>query len=222
MNWPYLSLMQPHTLAVLDKLYQDFEVAGVSDQSILSLLATYLRMKQPTQVIELGTWIGCSCLVIADILANNDNVGHLVTVDPAWDKQDKAKRYVQEAGLSETVKFLPGESCHDHIIAHLRNTAPYEVVYVDSLHGYENMLRELEFYCPGQGIVDKDGIMFLHDASWKAQEWDPTHRGGVRRALEEWILRHDEMQMLILEPPAWTNPCGIGIIACKRKNSGGI
>ena len=215
-NWPYHNLIRPQTLMVLEKLYRDPESAGVSDQSILSWLATYLRMRQPTKVIELGTWIGCSCLVMADILATNNTPGILVSIDPAADKRDKAKQYVQEAGLADTVHFISGESCQDHVVSHLRDTAPYEVVYIDSLHGYENMLRELLFYCPGQGIIGEDGIMFLHDASWAAQEWDPTHQGGVRRALEEWIREHNEMQMLVLEPPAWSNPCGIGIIAHKR------
>jgi predicted O-methyltransferase YrrM len=217
MKWPYRELMQPQTVAVLDELYNDFEAAGVSDQSILSFLTMYLRIKQPTQVIELGTWIGCSCLVMADVLANNDNVGQLVTVDPAEDKQAKARQYVLDAGLFETVTFLPGESCDEHVLLYLRDNAPYEVVYIDSLHGYENMLKELGVYCPGNGIVDKDGIMILHDASHVAKDFDPTKRGGVRRALDEWILEHDEMQMLILEPPAWTNPCGIGIITRKTE-----
>jgi predicted O-methyltransferase YrrM len=154
---------------------------------------------------------------MADVLANNDNVGQLVTVDPAEDKQAKARQYVLDAGLFETVTFLPGESCDEHVLLYLRDNAPYEVVYIDSLHGYENMLKELGVYCPGNGIVDKDGIMILHDASHVAKDFDPTKRGGVRRALNEWILEHDEMQMLILEPPVWTNPCGIGIITRKTE-----
>jgi glycosyltransferase involved in cell wall biosynthesis/predicted O-methyltransferase YrrM len=191
-------------------MIDDYEIVGYTDSSALSFLATWVAVNQPKKVLQLGTWIGFSTLVLADILRGNILRGKLVTVDPAKTQQDKARIYVHEAGLSDTVQFIDGRSFDAAVVNSLSAMRPFDLIYVDASHEYRQTLKELTLYL-GDGWLSKSGAMFLHDASDYARQFDPTGEGGVRRALDECVRGS-----LILEPPQWANLCGLAIILSRR------
>jgi len=207
-------MLQKRTLEVLDQLIQDADFLGASDPSALSLLAVYIRVRQPALILELGTYIGFSALVLADIVSHNLTPGRLITVEPAKDKLAKAQRFIQRAGLASAVDFVIGKSTDQHVLEQLRQQGPFNVIYIDSSHSYRETLEELQLYCTDRYLSDDKTIFFFHDVGRKAQLFDPTGEGGVHHALEDWIAdKLAEFQLFMLEPPIWPNPVGLGILS---------
>ncbi len=73
---------------------------------------------------------------------------------------------------------------------------PPELVLVDSSHAYSHTLAELGT-C-GRRACPSGALVLLHDASEFATAFDPTAKGGVRRAIAEWLPDHPAMAGLTL------------------------
>ncbi len=59
-------------------------------------------------------------------------------------------------------------------------------------------------------------MMAFHDSSQHAAVWDPSGKGGVRKALDEWIAGLDApKQFMFLEKPFWNSDCGLFLVRKK-------
>lgn len=196
------------SLQVLDEIGSDPEYAGASDAGTMSMLYTLIHCCQMHRVLQLGTYIGFSALILADaLMKTNDenNPSVLYTVDPAIPQSMKARTYIEEAGLSGIVHYVDGKSTHPEVVEFLEAKAPYDLIYIDSSHGYFTTTEELRIYWP---LVRSHGLLTLHDSSEFAASFDPENEGGVVRALREWIPLTPDCEPLFMRQPVWRNPCG--------------
>ncbi|OGO47194.1 MAG: hypothetical protein A2Z30_07380 [Chloroflexi bacterium RBG_16_64_43] len=206
-------LLSKRAQAVLRKMMDDVGFPGATDPSALSFLAAYARVRQPTQLLELGTHIGFSTVVLGDVLAGNSQPGRLIAVDPARDTMAKAAEFVRLAQLDSTVTFIPGRSIDTEVVAILEERGPYEMIYVDSSHAYRETLEELRILWGSSNITGVGTCMWFHDAGRAAAMYDTRGEGGVRRALDEWMnAEQGRYQLLVLEPPLWPNSTGLGMM----------
>jgi cephalosporin hydroxylase len=92
------------------------------------------------------------------------------------------------------------------------------LVIVDSSHEYAATLAELDLWYP---VLAPGGVIFLHDTSRFAEDFDVTKAGGVRRAFVEWRTAHPEVEALLLNGesrtmegtrPLYKDACGVGIL----------
>jgi predicted O-methyltransferase YrrM len=208
----YTSFVSQDARRVLDEIMDDSSFLGATDPPALSMLALLIRLTHPMRVLQLGTHVGFSAIVIADLIAAHG--GRLTTVDPVPMAHELASGWVEKAGLTASVRFVDGASTDEAAHAEIGRQSPYDLVYLDSSHAYASTLEELELIFERQRWLDAHGLLVLHDAAAEAARFDPSAEGGVPRALSEWIsTRGDAYQMLILEPPLWPAPCGIGFLA---------
>jgi cephalosporin hydroxylase len=213
---PFRLLLHEGTKGVLDKILYDPSFPGATDPSALSLLATYLRVRQPARVLELGTYVGFSTLVLADVLAGNPTPAQLTTVEPSPIAMEKAKGFVANAGLASAVHFVLGKSIDPTVLEQLRDRGPFDTIYTDSSHSYRETLEELNTFCLDPRLSGVSTSFWFHDAGPQAADYDALHEGGVRRALDEWrAARGADFQILVLEPPFWPNPTGLAVM-CRR------
>jgi predicted O-methyltransferase YrrM len=209
----YTLILSKRTRAILQEMTHDPCFGGSTDPSALSFLATYARLQQPARVLELGTHIGFSTLVVADVLAGNPRPGRLMTVDPAQDGMTRAAAYVRRARLESTVTFVLGRSTDSQVVDTLKDNGPFEMIYVDSSHSYRETLQELEILWGSAEIAGEGTCVWFHDAGRAAVTYDARGEGGVRRALDEWVSGHQGCyQLMVLEPPLWPNPTGLGVM----------
>ena len=197
----YRSSLCERTLRVLDLIGSEPEYAGAADGNILSLLYTLIHSCQMRKVLQLGTHIGFSTVVLADALCKID--GTLLTVDVSGCHLDKARSFVRQAGLEQYVRFLLGSSLDKEVLSKIKSEVPYDLVFVDSSHSYEATLVELSYYWP---CIRPSGYVALHDTGKAAVAFDPTGQGGVRRAVREWVKQREDCNHVFLEPPVWPNP----------------
>jgi len=212
-NSCYRSLLRDSTLDVIDNMIRDVDFPGATDPWGLSFLGFMARILQPARVLELGTRIGFSTIVLADIVSSNHTLGRVTTVDPWVPHVEKAKKYVQDAGLTGAVEFVAGRSVDASVIEDLERRGPFDLIYIDSSHFYEETMQELETYTAAK-LTHMKSILLLHDVSEAARSMDTTGRGGVSQALHDWYERRKrEYQLFVLEPPFWPNPAGLAMIS---------
>jgi len=218
-NSVYRTFVSERTLTVLDEMILDESFPGATDPWALSSLALYARLRQPLTSLELGTRIGFSTLIFADILAHNKATGQIWTVDPWEPDVEKARKYVDKAALSPVVHFLVGRSTDSAIVSELKKKGPFDMIYVDSSHIYNETLEELRIFAEGEGLSDARTLIMFHDAGKGARNMDATNAGGVPLALSRWYTDNlkKKFQLFVFEPPFWPCPAGLAVLS-RRAN----
>ena len=207
----YRYFMTPQALEVLEQMACDDLYPGSCDPNSLSLLATLIHTCQAAKVLQIGTWIGFSSVVLASALAKVDPAKkpRLWTVDIAVFETRLASRYIEKAGLAPYVEFVIGDSTDQATVAKLAREGPFDIVFIDGKHDYSVNRKELDLYYP---LVRPNGFLALHDSSKYAATIDTEGQGGVLRALSEWMLENRITNRLMLDNPLWPDPMGFFIM----------
>ena len=188
--------------AILDEIAETPEWAGMSNANILSLLHTLVVTCKLRKVVQLGTYVGVSSLVLGDAARKVD--GRLVTLDPDERVVNIARGYISKAGLNPFVTTIQKGSTDPEAIALLTADAPYDLIYIDSLHDYATTKEELPVYWP---LLRPSGFLCMDDASELAADFDTKGQGGVHRAIREWLPQVSDCEWIMMREPSW-NPVG--------------
>jgi len=192
--------MKTRSDALIPMLY-DSEIIGATDADSLSLVAMRCLFPDCQRVLQLGTYIGFSAVVLADILAQHKLPGLLVTVDNSEVHLQKAQHFLEVADLLSRVVILKGDDLSSQIREQTALYGPFDLVYVDTLHTHDHTLDILETYV---AQAPPQTVFFFHDAGIKQIALDATGKGGVRRALQDWCAAYPAThQLAFFEPPAW-------------------
>ena len=195
----YKKLVTLKTKEILEIMEKDKEFIGSAEPYVSSLLFFIIIMSEPKKILEIGTLIGYSTLIMADALAqNNLTNSKIITVDPDLIKKDIAKNYFKEAELQKYVKFIDGSSLNEKTYKLIKTEAPFDLLFIDSIHNYNHTKKELETLTK---LVRKNGFIICHDSGVRAQEFDTENLGGVRKALLEYTK--DKKNFIFLDPPNW-------------------
>ena len=200
---------------VLKKIVYDPGYLGATDPSALSLIAMIIKVCQPRKILQLGTHIGFSAIALGGVLSTSTNVGVIYTVDINKSAHIEARYYAKKAGLENIIEFIDGSSTDPDIAELLAKYGPFDLIFIDSSHAYQHTLDELKIYVDDERFTTSLTLVALHDAGEAAKDLDPTHEGGVRGALEEWINFENnkrKYQLFVFEPPMYPNPCGLAIV----------
>lgn len=203
----YQDGLRPQTREALARMAQEQDVRGSTPEGELNLIVGLLAAQGATRILQLGTYLGWSALVLAELAGPR---GFLFTVDPESGYLHVARRYTREAELNN-VHFILGSSQDEAVVTDVLGT-PWDAIYIDTTHHYAQTCRELEIYC---GRVATPGtLVLLHDASTHAQSLDVEGKGGVKQAIHEWLAAHPEWQGMICEPPVFPEAqFGLGVLA---------
>jgi predicted O-methyltransferase YrrM len=160
-------------------------------------------------------------MLLIGFMLRRMNAPHgLFTLDCDPEMSAISQRWLDRAGLGSFVRIETLNSTDpaapNAAVEYLRG-AP-NLVIVDSSHEYAATLTELDLWYP---LLAPGGLIFLHDISRFAQDFDVTHAGGVRRAFNEWRAAHPEVEALLLNGesctmegtrPLYKDACGLGLL----------
>jgi hypothetical protein len=98
-------------------------------------------------VVETGTNFGVSTIVMAQALKDLGVTTKVRTVDLDESLVDRARRNVEEAGLTDFVEFNVGDSLA-FLSALVEDVDEIDFVFLDDDHGTEHVVKELDIICP--------------------------------------------------------------------------
>lgn len=198
---------------LLDEIARTPEWAGASNANVLSLLYTLILTCELRNVLQLGTYVGFSALVLGD--AARKIGGRLTTLDPDERVMTTARDYIRRAGLEPFVTTILKGSTDPEAVQLVSDKAPFDLIYIDSLHDYEFTKEELPLYWP---LLRPSGFLCMDDASEFAATFDTRRKGGVHRAIKEWLPGALDCEWIMMREPVW-NPVGC-LLASKVPQDG--
>ncbi|MBR5597926.1 MAG: O-methyltransferase [Lachnospiraceae bacterium] len=197
----------PEYLQKLEKYSKETNVPIIrpSMQSFLKLL---LAMKQPKNILEVGTAIGFSALLMSEYAPQDC---HITTIEKYEKRIPLAKENFKKAGKDDSITLLEGDATD--ILQQLEGT--YDFIFMDAAKGqYINFLPDIMRLLSDDGLLISDNV--LQDGELKESRFAVTRRnrtihGRMRDYLYE-LKHHPELVTSIL-------PVGDGVtVSVKQKN----
>lgn len=172
-------------------------------QSLLKLL---LAMKQPKTILEVGTAIGFSALLMSEYGPEDCRI---TTIEKYEKRIPIARENFKKAGKEEQITLLEGDAAQ--ILKQL--DGPYELIFMDAAKGqYIHFLPDILRLLPKGGILVSDNV--LQDGDVMESRYAVTRRNRTIHArMRDYLyeLKHNEdLQTDIL-------PVGDGVTISVRK-----
>ncbi len=125
------------------------------------LLAILISMTEPKRVLELGTAIAYSSIIIA---RNLKKKGILHTIEKSQDNIKLAKENISKAGLNDKIILMEGNAFD----VMPRLDKKYDFIFLDA---DKRDYKRLFDYC--LILLKKDGIIFVDNLLWKGYAASP-------------------------------------------------
>lgn len=183
------------------KVMEDYaiqrQVPVVSPEAAVLLAAT-VSARRPHAVLEIGTAIGYSTLIIAGHTPPSARVT-TIEIDPAW--AEVAADFIDQSGLTERIDLRVGDAAD--IVPTL--SATYDLVFLDAAKGQylNHLLAIMDKLAPGAVIIADN--VFFH--GW-------VRGGRPPRRLRTMIQRLKDYLSFVTTDPRFTTtvfPLGDGI-----------
>lgn len=204
----YQRLLRPGALAALDLLRREQDHTGTTPDDDLDVIVSLMMASRARRILQFGTFLGGSAIVLADIAAQIAEDALLTTVDTDERMNASARRYCDLAGLGDRLETITGSSLDHQLLARLAQRE-WDLIYLDTTHQYEQTRDEIAAIAP---LCSSRTLFVFHDASlFAADTLDVRRLGGVRRALREHVLLHPRWQLFIFERPAF-GQYGVGLM----------
>ena len=135
------------------------ESIPIVSTSVGRALFVLVRATGAKRIVEVGTAIGYSALWMALALPKD---GRIVTIDPDRERTDRARRFWQEAGVSQKVDVVNGRGLEE--LPRLRG--PFDFAFIDALKSeYDGYLERVIPLLRSGGTVAVDNVLWSGRAS---------------------------------------------------------
>lgn len=192
-------------LEELEKYAIDTEVPIVRKE-MQSFLKTLLTMNKPRQILEVGTAIGFSALLMSEYMPED---AHITTIEKYEKRIPIARDNFKKYGKEKQITLIEGDAAE--ILAEL--SGEYDLIFMDAAKGqYIHFLPDiLRLLKPG-GVLLSDNVLQDGDvieSRYAVTRRNRTIHGRMREYLYE-LKNHPQLQTSIL-------PLGDGVTLSVKK-----
>ena len=139
----------------LEELARDARAAGVPiiRREMQSFLKVLLAMKRPERILEIGTAVGFSAILMASCGAEGCQI---TTIEQYEKRIPAARRNIRESGFSEQITLIEGDAAA--VLPQL--TDPFDFIFMDAAKGqYPAFLGDcVRLLNPG-GVLVSDNVL---------------------------------------------------------------
>ena len=147
-------------------------------ESERQLLFKTVYENKPKRILEIGTAIGFSALLMAT--ANDDAI--IDTVEKDTKRFERAKKAIEDANMTERINCISGDA--DSVISELSGN--YDFVYLDGPKGqYLNHLKKIEKILSEKAVIVADNVLFK--GLVKSVEYPPHRYRTIVVRLREYL-----------------------------------
>lgn len=170
-----------------------------------SFLKMFLAATRPLSILEVGTAVGFSTLLMCEYGPENLKI---TTIENYEKRIPIARENFKKAGREEQIRFLTGDA--GEILKELEGT--YDFIFMDAAKGqYLNFLPDILKMLPENGMLITDNVLQDGDviqSRYAINRRDRTIHGRMREYLYR-LTHSEELDTVIL-------PVGDGITVSRR------
>lgn len=204
----YLNSLDPGNTALLDQIEKealstDVPVIRKETQACLKL---FLAIKKPKRILEVGTAIGFSAI----LMQTYNPVDCMVTTIENYDKRIPiARENFRRAGMEEKIELIEGDAAQ--VLRRLEG--PYDLVFMDAAKGqYIHFLPQVLRLLADEGMLISDNILQdgdIIESRYAVIRRNRTIHRRMRMYLYE-LTHHDSLVTAVF-------PVGDGITVSSKK-----
>ncbi len=196
-NTPFLEELEQYAKKT------DVPIIRPQVQNLLKLL---LAMKEPKTILEVGTAIGFSALLMSEYGPRDC---HITTIEKYEVRIPIARENFKKAGKEKEITLIEGDATQ--ILKEL--TGPYDMIFMDAAKGqYIHFLPDILRLLPTGGILISDNVLQDGDvlqSRYAVTRRDRTIHSRMREYLYE-LTHHEGLQTDIF-------PIGDGVTVSVKK-----
>lgn len=185
----YINSLDSGNGAFLDALERDAIAHDVPviRQDMQSFLKVLLAIQRPRRILEVGTAVGFSALLMA---ANTDSECQITTIEKYEKRIPQARANFAEAGMEQRITLLEGDALE--IMRSLDE--PYDMIFMDAAKGqYINFLPEALRLLKKDGMLISDNVLQDGDIIESHYAVERRNRTIYKRMREYlYVLKHTE------------------------------
>ena len=126
----------------------------IAQKETIKFLEFMVSMKKPLRILELGTAIGYSAIIMHDAAGTNP---HITTIERSEEMIKYAKENIKSFGLSDKIKIEEGDCLE--VLEKLDE--PYDLIFMDAGKGhYNHFLPHCLRLLNKDGIIIADNVLF--------------------------------------------------------------
>ena len=194
------------------EILEDIEREALADnvpiirREMQSFLKVLLMVKKPMRVLEVGTAVGFSALLMSDYLPEG---GHITTIENYEKRIPIARENFRRAGKEDKITLIEGDATE--VLAEMEGT--FDFIFMDAakgqyIHYLPNVLRLLsDGGCLVSDNVMQDGDII--ESRFAIERRNRTIHARMREYLYE-LKHHPELETVIL-------PVGDGVTLSTKK-----
>lgn len=195
----YIRAIRPPSKGILKeielKVSNHLEAWPIIKPEVVSFLEVILSIKRPTKILEIGTAVAYSSILMSQYLEPG---GQIITIERFDVMQEQARMNIKKSNLEETINMLEGDAAD---ILPTLNDSEFDVVFMDCAKGqYINFLPECIRVLKDEGILITDNV--LHKgAVAKSRYLIPRRQRTTHMRLREFLFRlnhHPQLKTAIL------------------------
>ena len=192
----YINSLDAGNPAYLDELeaYAIQTQVPIIRKEMQSFMRTMLLMNKPKRILEVGTAIGFSALLMSEFMPQD---GHITTIENYEKRIPIARANFQKYGKEDRITLLEGDAAE--VLKTLEG--PYDFIFMDAAKGqYIHYLPQImRILAPG-GVLISDNVM--QDGDIIESKYAVTRRDRtIHRRMREYLYtltHHEELKTSIL------------------------
>lgn len=171
-----------------------------------SFLKVLLMMKKPVRVLEVGTAIGFSALLMCEYLPEN---GHITTIEKYEKRIPIARENFKRAGKEDRITLIEGDALE--VMRSLEG--PFDFIFMDAAKGqYIHYMPETIRLLSKDGVLMSDNVLQdgdIIESRFAVERRNRTIHSRMREYLYE-LKHNDQLQTSII-------PLGDGVALSVKK-----
>ncbi|WP_194190243.1 O-methyltransferase [Clostridium chrysemydis] len=190
------------------KAVEDFAIENkvpIIQKEGAKFLEFMVSMKKPLRILELGTAIGYSAILMYDAAGTNP---HITTIERSKEMIDLAKVNIEKFGLNDNIIIKEGDCLE--ILESLDE--PYDLIFMDAGKGhYNHFLPHCLRLLKNDGIIIADNVLFRGMVA--SQELVKRRKITIVKRMRTYLEMVSNDERLITS----VIPMGDGIAITKRR-----
>ncbi len=192
----YINSLENGNPSYLDELelYAHKTDVPIIRKEMQSLMKTLIVMNKPKQILEVGTAIGFSTLLMSEFMPED---GHITTIEKYEKRIPLAKENFRKNGKEEKITLLEGDAAD--ILKELDGT--FDFIFMDAAKGqYIHFLPDILRLLPPGGLLVSDNV--LQDGDIIESKYAITRRDRtIHKRMRDYLYtlkNHEQLETAIL------------------------